>query len=166
MGKEVTSADPSLFRAVATVLRRKGLTVSTAESCTAGGLGWALTVYPGSSNWFRGGILAYANEIKEEVLHVPGSLLQTHGAVSEPVACTMAEQVRKILKADIGVGITGIAGPFGGTAEKPVGTVWCAVSTTGRCTSRRGEFKGTRKAIRRKAIRFALELMLETIGDG
>lgn len=148
------------------MLQRKGLTVSTAESCTAGGLGWALTVYPGSSGWFRGGVLAYADEIKKEVLHVPLSLLEMHGAVSEPVACMMAERVRKIMKADIGVGITGIAGPSGGTAEKPVGTVWCAVATPGNSISRCAELHGTRKTIRRNAVRFALELMMEALDDG
>jgi len=141
------------------------LSISTAESCTAGGLGWALTVYPGSSGWFRGGILAYANEIKRDILHVPGELLDKHGAVSEQVAMEMAVRVRTLLDSDIGVAITGIAGPGGGTEEKPVGTVWFAVAKEGRCISRGAVFQGARKSIRQQAVRQALELVKEIIID-
>jgi PncC family amidohydrolase len=157
--------ESGLLRAVATDLQRNALTICTAESCTAGGLGWALTIYPGSSAWFRGGILAYANDIKRDVLHVPVELLDTYGAVSEQVAQAMAEQVRVILAADIGVAITGIAGPSGGTPDKPVGTVWFAVATEETCKTRRGAFPGTRKAVRQQAVRQALGFVKEVIID-
>jgi PncC family amidohydrolase len=159
----MTSADPGLLRAVTKKLQQKALTISTAESCTAGGLGWALTVYPGSSEWFRGGILAYDNKVKQELLDVPSNLLHNYGAVSEQVAREMAVQVRKILGTDIGVAITGIAGPGGGTEKKPVGTVWFAVAREGTTITRREVLTGTRKVIRRQAVRRALELVREII---
>lgn len=162
---QIPAIETSLLRAVATELRRTALTICTAESCTAGGLGWALTVYPGSSAWFRGGILAYANEVKRDLLHVPEELLKRRGAVSKQVAGTMAEQVRQILAADVGVAITGIAGPTGGTADKPVGTVWFAVAKEGACITRKAVFQGTRKAVRRQAVRKALELVREIINQ-
>ena len=103
--------------------------IAVAESCTGGGLLSRLTDVPGSSAWVLGGVVAYANDVKVEQLGVPAALIAAHGAVSESVAQAMAEGVRERLRADVGVAITGIAGPDGGSPEKPVGTV--VIATTG-----------------------------------
>lgn len=103
---------------------QKQLKIGTAESCTGGLVGAALTAIPGASQVFMGGIIAYDNDIKMRCLGVPGDALETHGAVSESVACAMAEGALKALRLDAAVSITGIAGPGGGSPEKPVGTVW------------------------------------------
>ncbi len=108
--------------------RGSGLRIAVAESCTGGLLGGRLTDVAGSSEWFVGGVVAYANAVKIETLGVASALIDTHGAVSEPVARAMAEGACQRLHADVGVGITGIAGPTGGTADKPVGTVVIAVA--------------------------------------
>jgi len=146
-----------LVEVVARQLRSRGATLAVAESCTGGWLAARLTTYPGSSDWFRGGIVAYANEVKIQQLGVPEPLLATHGAVSEAVALAMARGVRERLGATIGVGITGIAGPTGGTPEKPVGLVWWAVAdeTGAAAVSRR--FPGDRELVRRWAAQFALD---------
>ena len=113
------------------------LGLGTAESCTGGALSAQLTALAGASNYFVGGVVSYSNEVKESVLHVPHDILATHGAVSEPTAIHMAEGVRRQLHADYGIATTGIAGPGGGSPEKPVGTVWTAVATpTGTVTQK------------------------------
>lgn len=119
---------PSLAAVVLEGLKEKKKTIATAESCTGGLLSKMLTDLPGASEVFLGGICAYQNEIKEKLLFVPHEIFETVGAVSRECAAAMADGARKALGADIGVGITGIAGPGGGTAEKPVGTVYIAVS--------------------------------------
>ena len=103
-----------------------GLTISTAESCTGGLIGDRITDVSGSSAYFRGGVVAYCNQVKQDVLGVDEGVLTEHGAVSEPVAIQMADGVRRLMKTDIGISSTGIMGPTGGTPEKPVGTVWIA----------------------------------------
>ncbi len=114
---------------IADTMIEAGLTLATAESCTGGALSAQLTALAGTSNYFVGGVVSYSNEVKENVLHVPHDILATHGAVSEPTAIHMAEGVRRHLHADYGIATTGIAGPGGGTPEKPVGTVWIAVAS-------------------------------------
>ena len=114
---------------IAHTMTEAGLTLATAESCTGGALSAQLTALAGASNYFVGGVVSYSNEVKESVLHVPHDILDTHGAVSEPTAIHMAEGVRRHLHADYGIATTGIAGPGGGSPEKPVGTVWTAVAT-------------------------------------
>ncbi len=114
---------------IAHTMTEAGLTLATAESCTGGALSAQLTALAGASNYFVGGVVSYSNEVKESVLHVPHDILATHGAVSEPTAIHMAEGVRRHLHADYGIATTGIAGPGGGSPEKPVGTVWTAVAT-------------------------------------
>jgi len=124
LGEDVFGEDDTtLPKALGVALRERGLTLALAESCTAGGACALVTEIAGSSAWFRGGVVSYADAIKTEVLGVPEQVLAEHGAVSEPCARAMAEGVRRITQADIGVSITGIAGPDGGSAEKPVGTV-------------------------------------------
>jgi nicotinamide-nucleotide amidase len=110
------------------LLRERGKTIAVAESCTGGLLGERITSVPGASEWFRGGIIAYSNQIKIQQLGVPEALLEEHGAVSEPVAAAMAQGVRERLGADIGVSTTGIAGPDGGTEDKPVGLIYVGVA--------------------------------------
>ena len=118
----------SLASVVLEQLRRRGETLTVAESCTGGGLGAALAAVPGASDVFRGGVIAYANAVKQELLGVPAALLDSHGAVSDPVALAMAEGARRAIGASWAIAVTGIAGPGGGTVEKPVGLVHIAVA--------------------------------------
>ena len=113
---------------VGRLLRERGETLATAESCTGGLIAEKLTAIAGSSEYFLGGVVAYANEAKQALLGVPKALLEEHGAVSEPVARAMAEGARTRFDADIGIATTGISGPGGGTDEKPVGLVYVALS--------------------------------------
>jgi nicotinamide-nucleotide amidase len=138
--------------------RRRGMKVAVAESCTGGMLGARLTAIPGSSDVFLGGVIAYDNGVKRDVLGVSSADLDEHGAVSMEVASAMASSVRHLVKADIGVGITGVAGPGGGTAAKPVGMVWVAldgVATEARCL----RLFGTREEVRQRAAQAALDMI-------
>ncbi len=138
--------------------RTRNVKVSVAESCTGGLLGARITAIPGSSDVFLGGVLAYDNSVKTGLLGVDPGLLTEHGAVSEPVAIAMAHGVRARLSSDVGVSITGIAGPSGGTLEKPVGTVWVAID--GSATRAVGlRLIGDRTEIRQRAVQAALDLM-------
>ncbi len=109
------------------LLREKGLTISTAESCTGGAISAAITSCPGSSRIFKGAVVAYANEIKESILGVPSDILLEKGAVSEETAHAMTKGVASLMRTDCAIATTGIAGPDGGTKEKPVGTVWVGI---------------------------------------
>lgn len=154
----------STVRKVGDGLLSRGLTVAVAESCTAGLLGYRLTSVAGSSEWFRGGVVCYANDVKTGLLGVRGAILDAHGAVSRDVAVEMAARVRGLLRAGVGVGITGVAGPGGGTARKPVGLVWIAVDANGYIAARRFLFEGGRAAVRAQAVSAALELLVKAIG--
>jgi nicotinamide-nucleotide amidase len=127
--------DDSLASVVLDQLRRRGQTLAVAESCTGGGLGAALAAVPGASDVLIGGVIAYANSVKQVLLGVPAVLLDTHGAVSDPVASAMAEGVRRSTGADWALAITGVAGPGGGSGEKPVGLVHIAVAGPAGCSS-------------------------------
>ena len=141
---------------VAEALTARGWTVATAESCTGGLLGARLTARPGSSGYVVGTVVGYANDVKTSLLGVPAATLQAHGAVSEEVATALAEGARTVLGADVGIGVTGIAGPGGGTQDKPVGTVELAVvSPTGRRT-RRLSLPGDRDLVRLRSVVTAL----------
>jgi nicotinamide-nucleotide amidase len=145
---------------VAAMLRQQGLTVAVAESCTGGLLAARLTDLPGSSDYARGGIVAYSNEVKIGLAGVPAELIEAHGAVSEEVALALAEGASRVLGADIGIGVTGIAGPGGGTEEKPVGLVWLAlVGPQGRRIVRRADQRGTRADVRERSTTSALHLL-------
>ena len=134
----------SLAAAVLERLRERGQTLAVAESCTGGGLGAALAAVPGASDVFLGGVIAYANSVKQGLLGVPADLLEAHGAVSDPVACAMAEGARRCTGSDWALAITGVAGPGGGSAEKPVGLVHLAVAGPNGCTSEGVRFSASR----------------------
>ena len=144
--------------------RMKQRTISVAESCTGGLLGARLTAIAGSSDVFLGGVIAYDNRVKREFLDIPDAQLRDHGAVSEPVARAMASSVRARFETSIGMAITGIAGPGGGTAEKPVGTVWIAVDAEGAVIARRFNMIGDRDEIRRRSAQTALEMLRGALG--
>jgi len=149
---------------VGRLLSGRSLTLAVAESCTAGGLAHAVTEVPGSSAYFVGGVVSYSNEAKVELLGVDRAAIDSKGAVSEEVAIQMADGARTRLGSDLGVGITGIAGPSGGTPEKPVGLVYIAVSSSNRSTCSRNLFEGSRAEVRARAVETALKMLLEFFG--
>ncbi|MCG0277921.1 MAG: competence/damage-inducible protein A [Thermanaeromonas sp.] len=144
---------------VGNLLTRKGLTLAVAESCTGGLLAHRLTNIPGSSAYFRQGVVAYDNNIKVKVLGVNAKILASKGAVSEEVALAMARGVRDLAGTDIGIGITGIAGPGGGTPAKPVGLVYLALNCQGNAQVRRELFQGPREEIKWRATQSALDML-------
>ena len=153
------STGPTVDELVAGALADRGLTVATGESCTGGLLAARLTERPGSSAWVLGGVTAYANSAKEQLVGVPAELLAEHGAVSPEVAGALAEGARGRFGADIGVGITGIAGPGGGTPDKPVGTVHlCVVGPDGQHV-RSLRVPGSRGAVRARSVVVAMHLL-------
>ena len=137
----------------------RGQTLSLAESCTGGLIGDRLTNIPGASAFFLLGIIAYDYAAKTKILGVPSVLLKKQGAVSAEVASMMAQGVRKILKTDYGLGVTGIAGPGGATKTKPVGLVFIALSTRQKTIVKKCIFKGTRVAIKNQACQTALKML-------
>lgn len=143
------------------LLKAQKLTLSCAESCTGGLLSHRLTQVPGSSDVFKGAIVAYHNEIKEMALKVPHNILKNHGAVSSKVAIHMAKGIQKRFKSDYGIGITGIAGPSGGNKRKPVGLCFIAVSRGIETLCLECSFKGKRSNIKRQASSQALKLLKE-----
>lgn len=146
----------SLAAQVGEIARRHGAMLATAESCTGGLVAGALTAVPGSSEWFAGGIVAYANAVKTAVLGVPQEVLAVHGAVSSECVTAMAQGVCRLLGASAAVAISGIAGPGGGTPVKPVGLVWMAWVVDGAGAARSFHFSGDRAAVRAAAVRAAL----------
>lgn len=137
-------------------LAAAGQRVTVAESCTGGGVAAALTAVPGSSAWFDLSVVTYSNEAKQRLLGVPQATLQVHGAVSLPVATAMAEGARSLSGADWAMAVTGIAGPGGGTEEKPVGTVCFAVAHAAGTEARTCHFSGDRDAVRAQAVAWVL----------
>jgi PncC family amidohydrolase len=138
-------------------------TLAVAESCTGGLLSSLLTAESGSSAFFILGLVVYSNFAKRRLLKVPLSLINKHGAVSRPVAVALAQNIRKIAKTDYSIAITGIAGPTGGTASKPVGTVFICVRGKVKNICRRFQFKGNRSSIRRQSAHSALKLIQQII---
>ena len=139
----------------------KGKTLATAESCTGGGIGAALTAIPGSSAVYKGGIISYTNWVKHNLLGVDETVLETVGAVSALVAEAMAKGARKALEADIAVSVTGLAGPGGDDFGNPVGRVYIGYADENRALNREFTFSGDREAVRRQAAEEALKLILE-----
>lgn len=154
------SEEETLESVVGELLQRAGRTVVTAESCTGGLVAERITRVPGSSEYFLGAVVTYTDRLKEEVLGVPRNTLESFGAVSEPVARAMADGARRLLKADYGIGITGIAGPGGGSDDKPVGTVHLGLAgPDGSVSHRRVRFPGDRGQVREQTAQLALELL-------
>ena len=147
------------------VLRSRGLSLATAESCTGGLIGGALTAVPGSSDTYRGGIISYTNEVKQKLLGVSGELLAQYGAVSAPVAEAMALGAAKSLGADVAVSTTGLAGPGGDEYGNPVGTVYLACAYHGQVKCVHCRFGGDRAQVRREATNQALKLILELMEE-
>ncbi|MDR0645493.1 MAG: competence/damage-inducible protein A [Elusimicrobiota bacterium] len=150
-------------RSLAEILTIKKLTLSTAESCSGGNIAHIITSIPGSSAYYLGGVVAYSNELKKNLLNVNSASLKKYGALSESVAKQMAENIRKITGSDYSVATTGIAGPAGGTPEKPVGTVWIAVSGNKETLAERFLFSANRERNMAKASIKALQMLLNFI---
>jgi PncC family amidohydrolase len=141
------------------MLRKGGLSVSTAESCTGGLVSHRITNVSGSSGYYKGGVIAYVNEVKEELLHVTSAIIEEKGAVSAECAVAMAENVRTLLDSDFGIATTGIAGPTGGTPDKPVGLVYIALATKDYVHHEKYIFPGDRGENKREAADAALEML-------
>lgn len=152
-----TRDESSLAEVLGNRLRQDALTLATAESCTGGWISKMLTDVPGSSDYFLGGVVCYSNAVKESVLGVPSDLLADHGAVSEAVAASLARGVQKLLGSDIGLAVTGIAGPGGGSEEKPVGTVFLGLALKDRCEVRKLSLPGDRDMVRKRTSNLALD---------
>jgi nicotinamide-nucleotide amidase len=153
-----------LAQALVAELTEAGCTVATAESCTGGWIARALTDVAGSSAVFGYGVVSYSNEAKETMLGVNAGTLEDHGAVSEAVVVEMAAGVRSISKADFAVAVSGVAGPDGGSDEKPVGTVWFAIASPDkRPQTERRLFAGDRESVRRQTVIFALQRLREAL---
>ena len=151
------------------LLRRRGLRLAVAESCTGGLIGHRLTNIPGSSDYYMGSVTAYAYEAKVRLLGVSWSSLEEYGAVSREVAIEMARGVRTNLNADIGLSVTGIAGPGGGSAEKPVGLTWIGFSSPDGEEARQFIWQGDRLQVKEQSAEAALDILVEylrRVGDG
>ena len=153
----------ALVLRLAELLPSKGWMMATAESCTGGLIAGACTDLAGSSVWFERGFVTYSNEAKSELLGVDAALIEAHGAVSEPVARAMAEGAVARSRAQASVAVTGVAGPSGGSAEKPVGTVWFGWSVDGRTRTERRRFDGDRAAVRAATVHYALQTLVELL---
>lgn len=147
------------------ILKEKKVTICAAESCTGGRLSAKITAVPGSSEFFIGSVISYANSVKEKILEVPEIDLKNHGAVSQVVAEKMSRNVRELLNCDFSVSITGIAGPGGGSATKPVGTVWFGISGLKFVKTEKKIFSGDRAQVQEAAANYALELLINTIRE-
>jgi PncC family amidohydrolase len=148
------------------VLTQRRWTISTVESCTGGGLAARITDVPGASGYYIGSVVAYDNRIKAEWVGVPESLFERHGAVSAEVAGAMSEGGRSRFDTDLCLAITGIAGPGGGTPDKPVGTVFISAASRAETRTGRFQFDGDRAQVRRAAIDAALDLALDLASNG
>lgn len=152
-----------LIKEIYKLLLKKAKTVAVAESCTGGLLSNLLTQNSGSSRYFILGVVAYSNRAKEKILKIPRSSLIKFGAVSAGVASRMAQGIRKIAKTDFGIGITGIAGPTGGTPHKPVGTVFIAIDSKNKKLCQKFHFSGHRLTVRKKAALKSLKLLKQLL---
>ncbi|MBA4214645.1 MAG: damage-inducible protein CinA [Polaromonas sp.] len=154
---------PELVLTLARELKRRGLMMATAESCTGGLIAGACTDVSGSSDWFERGFVTYSNAAKTELLRVPAELIAQHGAVSEPVARAMAAGALTHSPAQLAVAVTGVAGPTGGSADKPVGTVWFGWATPAGTFTEHQRFDGDRAAVRAATVRHALAGLLQRL---
>ena len=148
---------PALTQRLAGLLLAQGQMMATAESCTGGMIAAACTALAGSSAWFERGFVTYSNAAKTELLGVPAALIAEHGAVSEPVVRAMAEGALRQSRAHIAVAVTGVAGPGGGSADKPVGSVWFGWATAAGVKTQLCHFAGDRQQVRQATVRHALQ---------
>lgn len=159
-GMRYTEGEDALEKQFGQILRKKGVTVATAESCTGGEIARMITSVPGSSAYYKGSVVSYANEVKINILGVNAGDIEREGAVSETVVLQMAEGVRKLMGTDYAVSTSGVAGPDGGTADKPIGTVWIGVATPQGSFAKKFVFSFTRERNIAKAAAKALELLM------
>ncbi|HHO57113.1 MAG TPA: CinA family protein [Thermoplasmatales archaeon] len=150
-----------MLERIASLLKEKGLWIATAESCTGGLIAHKLTNVPGSSEYFKGGVVSYSNEVKMKLLGVREETLREYGAVSEQTAREMANGVRKLLDVDIAIATTGIAGPGGATPTKPVGLVYASLSSPEKTIVKKFVFKGEREENKESFANAALNILLE-----
>ena len=166
VGKFIYGIDTDLETSLINLLRERGCKIATAESCTGGLISKMITDVSGASDVFDGGVVSYANEIKHKLLGVSDDTLRNYGAVSEETAREMAIGVRDLMGADYGISVTGIAGPNGGTAEKPVGLVYIACADKDDCVVRRLNLRGDRSHIRKLTANYAISLGIERVRGG
>lgn len=145
------------------VLTKEKKTIAVAESCTGGEVSNLITKVPGSSTYFLGGVVVYSNQAKINILKVSEQIIQENGAVSRPCVVAMAQNMRSLLRTDIGVGVTGVAGPTGGAGTKPVGSVYIAVTNGDKLICKLFKFEGSRIEIRQKAAQAALRMVKEFV---
>lgn len=155
--------EESLEAQVGRELRTRGWTLALGESCTGGLVGHRVTQVPGSSEYFAGGVIAYSNEAKQGLLGVAAETLLAHGAVSYETAQEMASGARRLFQADVGLSVTGIAGPGGGTEEKPMGLTYIGLITPGKERVKRYQWSGDRQSNKRESAQAALQLLLRTL---
>ena len=163
MASAVSPAVDDLVAQLASLLTARGWMLATAESCTGGMIAAACTDLAGSSAWFERGFVSYSNAAKTELLGVPTGLIATHGAVSEAVARAMAQGALAHAHAQCAVAVTGVAGPTGGSADKPVGTVWFAWATPGGLHSECQRFDGGRAAVRSATVEHSLRTLMDLL---
>lgn len=154
---------PALVLQLAELLQHRRWMMATAESCTGGLIAGACTDLSGSSAWFERGFVTYSNAAKAELLGIDAALIEAHGAVSEPVARAMAEGAIARSQAQAAVAVTGVAGPTGGSPDKPVGTVWFGWSVDGRVRTERRRFDGDRATVRAATVQYALQTLAELV---
>lgn len=155
----------TIEKKIGELLRKKKMTLSTAESCTGGGVAALITSVPGSSEYFKGSVVAYSNEVKMNLLHVSPETLQDHGAVSCETVVEMAKGVMSLMKTDCAVATSGIAGPGGGTSEKPVGTIWMAVICGDKIITRKEEGDAGRAENIKRTIQDSLALLSDLLEE-
>lgn len=158
--------EPPLEVALGKLLRQRGLRLAVAESCTGGLIGHLITNVPGSSTYYMGSVTAYAYEAKVRLLSVRWETLEKYGAVSQETVLEMARGVRLVLAADIGLAVSGIAGPGGGTPEKPVGLTWIGLSAPGSDEAWRFLWQGDRLQVKEQTAHRALQLLVEYLSEG
>ena len=166
LGKALISdKDISVSEILGDLLRKRGMTISTAESCTGGNIAHEITLVAGSSDYFKGSVVSYANEVKEGTLGVNKETLEANGAVSEPVVRQMAEGAAKVLNTNCAIATSGVAGPGGGSEEKPVGTVWMAATVDGKTVSECKHFAGNRSRVINHATTMAQIMLIKMLTD-
>lgn len=159
----VSREDKSVAQVLGELLTERDLTVSCAESCTGGNLAHRITQIPGSSAYFLGSVVSYSNDVKADVLKVPRREISGHGAVSQPVAISMARGVARLMRSDCSIATSGIAGPDGGTQYKPVGTVWIAVKCRDQIVSECIQFKGDRNTVIESATNHGMVMLIKLL---